>query len=102
MNSVEARKELARLILENPELPVMPTVNIEVVDDDGYAYYNGRLGGARIDEYCVIKNINNDDHTLFKSYDDDPFTVAEEMNVDFDEVSDDEIQKIYDNLPWKR
>lgn len=37
-------KELIRLIQENPDLPIIPMVNEEVVADDSYTYWMGEWG----------------------------------------------------------
>lgn len=49
------RRELFRLMRENPELPVVPMVDWEITGDDN-GYWLGAWGSARIDEYLLISN----------------------------------------------
>lgn len=52
-NERENREELFRLMRENPDLPVLPMVNTEVVGGDDYGRWLGSFGKARIREYLV-------------------------------------------------
>jgi len=45
-------KQALDLIRENPELPIIPLVNYEVVADDAL-YWMASWGEARIDEYTI-------------------------------------------------
>ncbi len=44
------RKELFKLMQENPDLPVVPMVDGEIVPGDDYGYWQGDWGAARVDE----------------------------------------------------
>lgn len=91
------RDELFRLMKENPDLPVIPMVDGEVVGDD-CGYWLGAWGFAKLDEY-----ITTDEKVLFKS-DDDVFDTLEcVLPCDkFYQLPDveSECRKIYDALPW--
>lgn len=41
---------LLQLILENPDLRVVPVVDTQIVADDGYAWWSASWGGASVDE----------------------------------------------------
>ena len=45
--------ELVKLIVENPDLDVVPMVDSDIVADDGYSWWMGSIGKSRIDEYYV-------------------------------------------------
>lgn len=49
----ENREELFRLMRENPDLPVLPMVQNEVVGGDDYARWIGSFGKAEIREYLI-------------------------------------------------
>lgn len=46
-------KKALELIKENPELPIIPMVNYEIVAGDDALYWMGSWGDARIDEYTI-------------------------------------------------
>lgn len=48
-------KELVRLITENPELPVVPMVDSDIVDDDCCGRYKGSFGKCSVGEYAVYR-----------------------------------------------
>lgn len=47
------RSELFRLMLEHPELPVLPMVDTEVVAGDEYGRWIGAFGKAEVREYAI-------------------------------------------------
>ena len=47
------RDKLFRLILDNPELPVVPMIDSEACADDDYARYCGSFGESYIAEYIL-------------------------------------------------
>lgn len=77
------RRELFRLMRENPELPVVPMVDWEITGDDN-GYWLGAWGSARIDEYLLI---SNREEVVFKN-DDDVLDVLERY------LSDEEFEKL--------
>jgi len=74
-------KELLRLVQENPDLPIVPMVDAEIVCDD-CGYWMGSWGHAEIDEYYI------NDQVYFKS-------------DDFDELVEDWADTNYDEFPGK-
>lgn len=47
------RDELFRLMRENPDLPVIPMVEGELVLGSDYAYWMGSWGSAKVTEYLI-------------------------------------------------
>ena len=96
----ENRTELFRLMQENPELPVVPMVDGEIVGYDGALYWLGEWGRAEIDEYFVSEKAER----VFTKSIDDVFDVLERHLSDdeFDALpeSEDECRPYYDALPW--
>lgn len=88
------------LIRENPDLPIVPMVDAEVVGDDTRTWM-GIWGAAKVDEYLLPEN--DYESLKFKS-DDDVFDVLEERlsEEEFDALPEnmDECRKVYDALPW--
>lgn len=66
--------ELLRLIIENPNLPVIPMVDGEVVVDDSFRYWLGAFGSCRVDEY-LIDEWYGDGCVRFKSDNDDEIII---------------------------
>lgn len=94
----ERLEELFRLIRENPELPILPMVDSEIVADDVCARWTGSWGSAEIKEYII-----GDERVYFKD-DDDPETVLNDCigGVDYWEQPDDVVEREYTNLPRVR
>lgn len=93
------RAELFRLMQENPDLPIVPMVNSDVVADD-CGYWLGAWGRAYVDEYFISERA---EQVFFKS-DDDVFYVLD-CNLSREErkalpESEEECRPYYDNLPW--
>lgn len=51
-------KEFIKLVQENPDLPVVPMVNTEVVDDDCYSWWLGSFGHCEVTEYTCVEMYN--------------------------------------------
>lgn len=62
--------ELLRLVKENPDLPILPMVDGEIVCGDEYGRWVGSFGKCRVDEY-VIDKWYGDGCIQFKDDDDD-------------------------------
>lgn len=94
------RDKLLRLVRENPDLPIVPFVDGEIVCDD-FGIWMGSWGNTRIDEYLIPKNYY--DPIMFKS-DEDVFYVLEKMlsEEEFDSLpnTEKECMPIYNSLPW--
>ena len=93
------REELFKLMQENPDLPVIPMVDSEIVADDGYNRWLGAWGSGYIGEYLIGEG------SVHFREDDDPYEVAKvvEENLDSEAwgvMSDEEYLKAYTSLPW--
>ena len=94
--------EIIKLIQENPELPVVPMVDSEVVCED-CGYWLGHWGRCEVTEYYYGR-----EYVHFK--DDDEEDVLNDMvgckyghdkdGRDIDELSDEEWDKLFASLPW--
>ncbi len=97
-------EELLRLIKENPDLPIVPMVDCEVVADD-FGYWLGKWGYAKLTEYY-----NGREYIHFR--DDDEEDVLNDMvgckysydkdGRDIYELSDAEWKTLYESLPWEK
>lgn len=96
----QSRAELFKLMAENPDLPIVPMVDYEIVGDD-CGRWLGAWGSAGVYEYIIAKNY--DERILFKS-DDDIFDTLERYMSDeeFEALPEDEAECIpyYNKLPW--
>lgn len=92
-------EELFKLMADNPDLPVVPMVDSEIVADDGYNRWIGSWGCAYIGEYikgeeCIYFRDDEDDYEIEK--------LVEEMlgadnceNMDFETY-----REIYRKAKW--
>lgn len=102
-DELKNRDELFRLMRENPDLPVIPFVDADVIGGDDFGMWMGSWSGATIDEYLMPKDYY--DPIMFKS-DGDILEVLEIMlpeevfnslpNTEKDCIS------IYNSLPWTK
>ena len=94
--------DLLQIVKDNPDLPIVPIVDAEIVGD-GYGHYVGAWGGAYVEEYIVCKRYDN--LVIFKS-DDDVFEALEHFMSDEELETlpddEDECRPYYDKLPWKK
>ena len=101
-------KNLQRLMIENPDLPVIAKVDSEIVMDDTYAWWLGSIGVAELGEY-VIYNEHfycdkedfrdwyyecNDDEICAKFGFEDAYTLSPEN----EQLVEDYIMKIADKI----
>ena len=95
--------ELSRPMRENPDLPVVPMVDTEVVYGGEWGRWMGSWGSARVDEYILPPN--EYDPILFKS-EGDVFDALEKClpDTEFDALPEDEnkCRSVYDALPWTK
>lgn len=97
------RENLFNLMKENPDLPVIPFVDGEVVAGDEFGSWMGSWGAARVDEFLFPPA--DYEPVIFKS-DDDVFDTLEKcLSVEeFDSLPEEgaECREIYDELPWEK
>lgn len=92
------REELFKLMEENPELPIVPMVDYEVVAEDSGRWL-GSWGSAYIGEYLI-----GEDEMYFRE-DDDMYEVEKVIEEFLDDgvfagMSDEEAKEAYNSLPW--
>ena len=100
-----AEPEIIRLIRENPDLPIIPMVNEEVVADDSYTYWMGSWGRAEVTEYyCGEERVHMKD-------DDEEDVLADMVGCryyctkdgrDITDLTDEEWNELYASIPWTK
>ena len=95
-------KELLKHIQENPDLPIVPMVDGEIVGSDEYRRWLGGWGSSRIDEYLV-----GEERLYFREDDDSDeidatLTDRGIFSGDCEDMSDEEIKAAYAALPWTK
>lgn len=97
----ENTKKLLELVQQNPDLPIVPMVDAEIVSGDDWGRWMGKFGAARVDEYLIPPQ--DYEPMLFKS-DDDVFDVLEKClpEAEFDALpeNESECRPVYNALPW--
>ena len=90
--------DLLQLIKDNPDLPILPMVNYEIVSDDCCSYWVASWGTASVTEYVA-----SEERIWFK--DEDDMDDVLERFIDYDELvslTDEQIKERYSALPWVR
>lgn len=97
----ENKQELLRLILENPDLPVIPYVSNEAACSE-YNYTLARLGDSHINEFLICDRYDGG-YIIFKGEE----SVIEALEYylsdeEFEALPDSEenCRPYYDALPW--
>lgn len=92
-------KELLELIEQNPDLPILPMVDSEIVSDDYCAYWAASWGKARIDSYCFdnerIWFLSDDKYEIFDGVCSLPTGLSEEQEEKF-------IENVVSSLSWRK
>lgn len=98
------KPEIIKLIEENPDLPIIPMVDSEVVADDSYGWWLGRWGRCEIVDYYLgrekvhIKSEDDEEDVLCDlegcRYSYDP------NGRDIYELTDEEWNALYQSVPW--
>lgn len=98
------KKEMIELLQQNPDLPIMAKVDLEIVGDDGYAWWLGQVIGCEI---CEIYEGETQIH--IKDIDDEEYVLTDMQGCecgcaadgrDIYDLSDEEWTEIYNSLPW--
>lgn len=99
-----SKPKIIKLIEENPDLPIIPMVDSEVVADD-YGYWLGKWGRCEVTEYYLGR-----EKVHFK--DDDEEDVLNDMvgcryshdqqGRDIYDLTDDEWDALYKSIPWTK
>lgn len=92
-------EKLFGYIKQNPDLPILPIVNSEVVPDDYCAYWAASWGESRIESYCFsdgrIWFLSDDRDEIFDNFYSMPIYLSGEQEEKF-------IENAVSSLPWKR
>lgn len=99
MNNCEKTAKLLKLASENPELPIIFTVDNEVVPNDEYGWYLGSMSSCRVDEYAILNEMVLCDRDDFKErYYDYNYDELDEMFPRDCENGDAELEKYLDKI----
>lgn len=96
------REKLFELMRENPELPVIPFVETEVVAGDDFGCWMGSWGEARIDAFLIPPQC--EEPIIFRSSG-SVFDTLEKMldSTMYENLPDNySSYQAYDALPWKK
>lgn len=88
-------EELFKLMQENPELPVVPMVDSEIVGGDCSSRWLANWGSARVDEYFA-----HDERVFFRSVDDIGDVLDCVMGEEYGKMTYEKYKAAYDALPW--
>lgn len=100
-------EDLIQLIQENPDMEIMCKVDGDIVADDGYAWWMGKLNTnikPEIDEYSLVI----DERIIFKSDNDytdwfeDIFDIDDYADVPDEEWDDFAKKKVDEVANWKK
>lgn len=72
-------QELLGMMKENPELPVLPMVDSEIVADDGYNWWTAAWGYPHIGRICIANE------RVVEYEQDDVWSAFEDCGFDYDE-----------------
>lgn len=91
-------RELLHLVEENPDLPVIPMVECEVVPDDGCERWISSFGAARVTEY-----IQGKEYTHFRDTSDVEDVIADVFDKQFfAKLTDQGAKVLFETLEWKQ
>ena len=104
MNSIDKQKEnlnhLMMLIKNNPDLPLYPMVDSEIVSDDSFSWWLGRWGSSSIEDVW-----NNDERIYIRS--EDEYQLIEDLwdSMESNGLDDDQLRQLakeeVEQYPWK-
>ena len=95
--------KLLELIKDNPDLPIIPMVDAEIIGDD-CGYWKGEWGNCEVTEYYAGR-----ERIHFKGEEDIEDVVTDlfgtqygcdAMGNDIYDLSEEEWDKIYQDIPW--
>lgn len=89
-------RELFTLISENPDLPILPYVDSEIVADDGYSRWLASWGSSHIIEYIMVEMYNDYPEMIEK----DDTEQYKEFLYDTTEMTEQEIEEHIKNIDW--
>lgn len=98
MMSLEFFNELYKIVQENPNIPIIPLVNAEVVAEDYPTWWEGYWHEVSIEYF-----LDGTEVTWFKSIADEYDVVADICGEDVaDNITEEEMHDLFENQPWKK
>ena len=98
-------EKILNLIKENPDLPIVPMVDSEVVAED-YGYWMGKWGNCQITEYyCGRERVHfkdDDEENVLMDLCDSDWCIVVEEGTDIYDLSDEDWDKLYQGVPWTK
>lgn len=97
--------ELLKLIAENPDLPIVPMVEHDIVADDDYTWWMGTWG------ICEIDYIYNGEEAVHFKSDDEESVLCDMVGCeyyqtpdgrDICDLTDEEWNDLYQSIPWQK
>ncbi len=99
LSSTRDAKDLAELIAERPDLPVLAMVDAEICCGDDYGCYLGKISTATIDKFVM-----DDGGRMYFISDEDVECTLENVLTcgEYDNLPDDDRarREFFDELPW--
>ena len=96
-------EEFLKLVQENPELPIIPLVNEEVVADDCSSWWLGEWGHSKIIEYYKGKERihfkDDDEEAVLCDMVDCKYSETKDGRDIYD-LSDEEWTELFNSLDW--
>lgn len=88
-------KKLLELIKENPDVPIVPMVDSEVVADDSYNNWLGHWGHAEVSAYLL-----GQERVWFK-FDDPEDVLSDVLGYEaWEAMTEEEAKTAFDSLDW--
>ena len=98
-------EQLLNLIRENPDLPIVPMVDNDVVGYGNYGYWLGKWGEAEVTEYYL-----GEDEVHFRNEDEEIVLMdlkgcefgSDPQGRDICDLSNEEWKALYESIPWTK
>lgn len=95
--------ELIKLIKENPDLPIVPMVDSEVVADDSYSWWLGKWGRCEVTRYYLgrerVHFPDDDEEDVLNDLDGCRYS-HDQQGRDIYDLTDEEWNRLYQSVPW--
>ena len=94
----EHAEKLSKLILDNPELPVVAWISSDGISDD-YAYWRGNIGEPRIQDIVYSEDL---DAYFEREENDEAQNCINYYGFEAEEWSDEKIHEKAKEIPWEK
>lgn len=99
-------QKLIELIKENPDLPVIPMVDYEVVGDDSSTYWMGQWGRCEVTEYYNgwerIHFRDDDEENIINDLAEGMGWGCDREGRDIYDLTDEEWNELVKSIPWTK